>query len=172
DGDPSATATVALTDVRVVGGRLVVESPTTSVAVLGLDADIARATLSDPAAPAPEIVARRASGEVVLAEIGRRFDVVAVNAAALLNDGTSFAAEAAMVDGARLSAVRGTYRAATGLELTLRADEVPLADLQWLIADLPDAGTASFTLDLAPLGEGRSRVALTELAAASGAPSA
>src|SRR5690606_34170144 len=89
DGDPSATATVALTDVRVVGGRLVVESPTTSVAVLGLDADIARATLSDPAAPAPEIVARRASGEVVLAEIGRRFDVVAVNAAALLNDGTS-----------------------------------------------------------------------------------
>ncbi len=168
-GEPSAGATVELTDVRISGGRLVVESPTTSVAVLGLDADVARATLTDPARPAPEIVARRASGDVVLPEIGRRFAVVAVDAAASMDDRTSFAARTATVDGARLSAVRGAYSAATGLELALRADEVPLADLQWLFAELPGAGTASFTLDLAPLGGGRSRVSITELAATSGA---
>lgn len=169
DGDPSSAATVELTDVRISGGRLVVESPTTSVAVLDLDADVARATLSDPSRPAPEIVARRASGDVVLPAIGRRFAVAAVDATARLDDGTTFAARAATVDGARLSAVRGTYSTGAGLALALRADEVPLADLQWLIADLPDAGTASFTLDLAPLDGGRSRVSITDLAATSGA---
>ena len=171
DGGASATVTVELTDVRVSDGRLVVETPTTSIAVLGLNADVARATLSDPAGRAPEIVARRASGDVVLPAIDRRFAVTVVDATARLDDGTTFAAASATVDGARLSAVRGTYSAATGLELALRAEEVPLADLQWLIADLPDAGTASFALDLAPVGDGRSRVSITELAVASGASS-
>lgn len=169
DGEPPTRTTVELTDVRIEDGRLAVETPTTSITVLGLDADVARATLADPAKLAPEIVARRASGDVVIPEIGRRFAVTATDAAALLDDGTSFSAAAATVDGARLSAVRGTYGAARGLELALRADGVPLADLQWLIPDLPTVGTASFTLELEPLGGGRSSVAITELAATSGA---
>ena len=168
-GDSSPGPAVVLRDVRITGGRLVVESPGTSVAVLGLEADLAQATLADPTGPAPEIVARRARGEVALPAIGRRFAVDAVDASARLGDGTTFAAASATVDGARLTAVRGAYSAATGLELALRADGVPLADLQWLVAALPDAGTASFALDLEPLSGGRTRVSITDLMAASGA---
>lgn len=169
DGGPSGGGTLELTDVRISGGRLVVESPGTSVAILGLDADIARATLSDPSAPAPEVLARSASGDVVLPGIDRRFAVATADAEARLDDdGTTFTAATATVDGARLTAVRGRYDTTTGLELALRAEAVPLADLRWFMDQLPDAGTASFTLDITPAGGGRSRVAITELAAAAG----
>src|SRR5690606_38120263 len=86
DGGPPGGGTLELTDVRISGGRLVVESPGTSVAILGLDADIARATLSDPSAPAPEVLARSASGDVVLPGIDRRFAVAPADAEARADD--------------------------------------------------------------------------------------
>ncbi|HEX7090210.1 MAG TPA: translocation/assembly module TamB domain-containing protein [Longimicrobiales bacterium] len=169
DGEPLERVTVRIEDLVIREGRAVVEGPTTRFALLGIEALVARAILADPARPSPELVIRTASADIVPPEPGRRFAATAADATLLFDDGVAFTAAAATVDGARLTDIRGTSRPATGLELTLRAEGVRLATVQWLVPQLPAEGEASFTLALEPLPGRRSRVALTGLDARSGA---
>ena len=169
DGDPLERATVRIEDLVIREGRAVVEGPTTRFALLGIDAVVEQARLADPTRASPELLIRTASADVVLPEPGRRFAATAADAMLLFDDSVAFTAASGTVDDARLSDIRGVSHPRTGLELSLRAEGVRLATVQWLVPQLPAEGEASFTLALEPLAGRRRRVALTELDARSGA---
>jgi hypothetical protein len=157
-----------LRGVRIVDGRAEVRTPEQRFDITGVAAQLASVTFSDRQRRDPSIVVTRFDGTLVHHDFDVRVALAASDGLIRLPTGRIlFDMRTAAVDGIPLADVSGEWSAAIpglGVRATGRVVAAPMAELQrWTEAELPAAGSATFTFAYEPLTDTRTRIALSDL---------
>ncbi len=161
---------LALVGFSVRGGTVTVDLPGSSFAARALDLRLASAEIAGPGVSAPTFRIASAGAALELPDTAGGVvtrQVAVENAQLRVDDGAvAFDIRRGTFGSSRFADAAGVWNPALGglgLDATVVGEDVRLADIPWLRAEVPSDATGSFQLRIRPVAGGRTALNVTAL---------